>query len=100
MFLSRRAWLLGVAAGFTASAWGRQPPKQPPLKITGLKVTPIALPDPQKSAVLQQLGAARDFQDDLREVHPPVRGFMEQRGHAGIDKHPGHLRRLRRVKGG
>lgn len=46
MFLSRRAWLLGVAAGFTAPAWGRQPPRQPPLKITGLKVTPIALPDP------------------------------------------------------
>jgi glucarate dehydratase len=46
MFLSRRAWLLGVAAGFTAPAWGRQSPRQPPLKITGLKVTPIALPDP------------------------------------------------------
>lgn len=46
MFLSRRAWLLGVAAGITTPAWGRQPPRQPPLKITGLKVTPIALPDP------------------------------------------------------
>src|SRR5262249_20923325 len=50
MLLHRRAWLQRTAVGLTAAlatpAFGREPPRQPPLKITGLKVTPIALPDP------------------------------------------------------
>ncbi len=49
---SRRAWLRTVAGGICVSALqGRTTAAQvdrsrPPLKITGLKVTPIALPDP------------------------------------------------------
>jgi glucarate dehydratase len=51
MLLSRRAWLRLSAAGllghaFSAQAAPESARKQPPLKITGLKVTPIALPDP------------------------------------------------------
>ncbi len=49
MVLYRRTWLRSMAAGLTASfaapafAAGTM---RPPLKITGLKVTPVALPDP------------------------------------------------------
>jgi glucarate dehydratase len=52
MTLTRRAWLRLAAGGVLASslklpAFAAEPGrKQPPLKITGLKVTPIALPDP------------------------------------------------------
>ncbi len=47
----RRDWLRQTAAGllslpFTSPALARAAEKVPPLKITGLKVTPVALPDP------------------------------------------------------
>jgi glucarate dehydratase len=52
MIFTRRQWLALFAGGAIASrfhklAWAADPPrKQSPLKITGLKVTPVALPDP------------------------------------------------------
>jgi glucarate dehydratase len=51
MQLHRREWLRLAAGGWLAAglgqeAWGAEPARQPPLKITGLKVTPVALPDP------------------------------------------------------
>jgi glucarate dehydratase len=51
--LNRRQWLAaaaggmyGLARGRPASLQGQQPQGRGPLKITGLKITPIALPDP------------------------------------------------------
>src|SRR5262245_53680291 len=51
MTLSRRAWLRLAAAGLAAGRWQSSAAadasaKNAPLKITGLKVTPVALPDP------------------------------------------------------
>ena len=52
MMPTRRDWLRLAAGGLLAAGGGRltlaaEPArKQPPLKITGLKVTPVALPDP------------------------------------------------------
>jgi glucarate dehydratase len=52
MMLNRRNWLRLTAGGLLAAGWSRltlaaEPGRKPaPLKITGLKVTPIALPDP------------------------------------------------------
>jgi glucarate dehydratase len=52
MRTNRRDWLLALAGaalagGTKTSAWARSAPAaQPPLRITGLKITPIALPDP------------------------------------------------------
>ncbi|MFO0951096.1 MAG: enolase C-terminal domain-like protein [Isosphaeraceae bacterium] len=51
---SRREWLRLVTAGFAGASWGRdafaaapdESKAKSPLTITGLKVTPIALPDP------------------------------------------------------
>ena len=52
MHLSRRQWLQGMAAALLATnrppvLFAGEPARAPaPLKITGLRVTPIALPDP------------------------------------------------------
>src|SRR5262245_11964869 len=49
MQLHRRDWLRLMGSGFFGLATGAmaaEPGGKPPLKITGLKVTPIALPDP------------------------------------------------------
>ena len=50
MLLSRRTWLQRTAGGLLAPSlapsFAESPRKTSPLKITGLKVTPVALPDP------------------------------------------------------
>lgn len=47
MLLHRRQWLALAGAGiFTRSLAGQEPGRSSALKITSLKVTPIALPDP------------------------------------------------------
>jgi glucarate dehydratase len=48
MSLTRRAWLKAILGGLVAGRLhAAQPPRpQPPLKITGMRVTPVALPDP------------------------------------------------------
>lgn len=46
MRLHRRAWLQGVGLGLISGRLAFAEPGRSPLKIVGLKVTPIALPDP------------------------------------------------------
>jgi glucarate dehydratase len=49
MTLTRRTWLKALLGGLLmrgAGAFAGPPRRQAPLKITGLRVTPIALPDP------------------------------------------------------
>src|SRR5438128_10563495 len=49
MDCNRRQWLAALGAGALAASLGRAAPpgdKPTPLRITGMRVTPIALPDP------------------------------------------------------
>jgi glucarate dehydratase len=50
MTLTRRSWLKALLGGLLArratASFGQPPRREAPLKITGLRVTPIALPDP------------------------------------------------------
>jgi glucarate dehydratase len=47
MILTRRRWLQVLAGSLAASAVRADEPRRPaPLRITGLRITPVALPDP------------------------------------------------------
>ncbi len=47
MIFTRRDWLQLLAGGFAVSGSAAEEPRRSaPLRITGLRITPVALPDP------------------------------------------------------
>ncbi len=101
MHLHRRDWFrLGALGLLSGPALAAEP--KPPLKITGLKVTPIALPDPPLLAASGCHGPY--FLRNVVELETDARDRRHRRDgrrrgeHAGAGAGPGRDRRPRRLR--
>ncbi len=86
----RRDWLRGLIAGAVASPFSGQllgaesMPSNPPLRITGLKITPVALPDPPLLAASGCHGPYFLRNIIELEVEGGITGISEMPGSAAV----------------